>query len=119
MHEYVVESAIDHSVDLLQTDFDFAKTPIHAIAVFHDPRNWGLDIQVCLDIVTRGSKTRPGFVSNAISPIRTDLMSEEPVELIFCNPDLIWRGAYAKPRLGQGGFRDAFQGVHQVGCVIL
>ncbi|KIM27645.1 hypothetical protein M408DRAFT_162438 [Serendipita vermifera MAFF 305830] len=99
-----------------RTDFDFANTPIHAIAVFHDPRNWALDVQVCLDIVTRGSKSRPAFVSDenpSLSTLRAKIESEEPVELIFCNPDLIWRGAYAKPRLGQGGFREAFQGVHQ------
>jgi len=44
---------------------------------------------------------------------------EELVELIFCNPDLIWRGAYVRPRLGQGGFREALQGIHQVGVVLV
>ena len=37
------------------------------------------------------------------------------VELIFCNPDLIWRNEFERPRIGQGGFRVAFQAVYKVG----
>lgn len=38
-----------------------------------------------------------------------------PVDLIFCNPDLIWRAEFAYPRLGQGGFITAFQAIFEVG----
>ena len=34
-----------------------------------------------------------------------------PVEVIFCNPDLLWRSEFPRPRLGQGAFREAFQAV--------
>ena len=37
-----------------------------------------------------------------------------PVELIFCNPDLLWRSEFPRPRLGQGAFREAFQAVFKV-----
>jgi hypothetical protein len=39
-----------------------------------------------------------------------------PVELIFCNPDLLWRSVFLRPRLGQGAFREAFQAVFKVCC---
>jgi ribonucleotide monophosphatase NagD (HAD superfamily) len=39
-----------------------------------------------------------------------------PVELVFCNPDLLWRSEFPRPRLGQGAFREAFQAVFKVCC---
>ena len=41
------------------------------------------------------------------------------VELIFCNPDLLWRSEFPRPRLGQGAFREAFQAVFKVCCSFL
>jgi len=69
---------------------------IEAIFVFHDPRDWGRDIQLMLDVLV----VREGT-------------GREKVELFFCNPDLWWKADYPRPRLGQGGFREAFQGVYQ------
>lgn len=40
----------------------------------------------------------------------------KPVDVIFCNPDLIWKSDFERPRLGQGAFRDAFQAVYKVRC---
>jgi len=37
----------------------------------------------------------------------------KPVELVFCNPDLIWQSDFETPRLGQGAFKVAFQAVFQ------
>ena len=36
-----------------------------------------------------------------------------PVELVFCNPDLLWRSGFPRPRLGQGAFKEAFQAVYK------
>ena len=36
------------------------------------------------------------------------------VELIFCNPDLLWRSDYPWSRYGQGVFKEAFQAVFRV-----
>ncbi|GJJ07766.1 hypothetical protein Clacol_001971 [Clathrus columnatus] len=81
---------------------DFSKIQFGSIMVFHDPRNWSLDIQVMLDILQ--SKTRsPGGPRG--KPIK-------PVELIFCNPDLLWRGSFQTPRLGQGAFIAGFQAIY-------
>ncbi|KAI0256428.1 HAD-like domain-containing protein, partial [Lactifluus subvellereus] len=80
---------------------DFSTTPISAIFVFHDPRNWALDVQVMIDVIlSRGIVDRPRSADSAT-----------PVELVFCNPDLQWRSEFPRPRLGQGAFREAFQAV--------
>jgi ribonucleotide monophosphatase NagD (HAD superfamily) len=75
--------------------------------VFHDPRNWSLDIQVMIDILR--SRTRsPG------APYRSLDQEENHVKLVFCNPDLLWRSALDQPRIGQGAFIQAFQAVYKV-----
>lgn len=72
--------------------------------VFHDPRNWSLDIQIMLDILQ--SKNR--------CPNGPRGKPTKPIELIFCNPDMLWRGSHTYPRLGQGAFITAFQAVYKV-----
>ncbi|KAI0047551.1 HAD hydrolase [Auriscalpium vulgare] len=79
---------------------DFSTTPIAAIFVFHDPRNWALDIQIMSDVIlSRGLIGAP-----YTSP-------DDSVKVVFCNPDLVWRGGFERSRLGQGAFREAFQAV--------
>lgn len=80
---------------------DFSQTPIHAAFVFHDPRNWALDVQVLCDIILSGGIVGGPYHEPSV-----------PVELVFCNPDLIWRSDFDRPRLGQGAFREAFQAVY-------
>ncbi|KAI5120291.1 hypothetical protein M0805_005797 [Coniferiporia weirii] len=85
------------------------KTRIEAIFVFHDPRNWALDIQITCDILMNGGYVLP----NNLQPSTSVLDTEEEVKLVFCNPDLVWRANFPASRLGQGGFRVAFEGVYQ------
>ncbi|KAF8550688.1 HAD-superfamily hydrolase [Imleria badia] len=81
---------------------DFSQICIAAIIVFHDPRNWVLDIQVMCDLIQSG-----GVVGGPYSGDHT----RKAVDLVFCNPDLIWKSDFDRPRLGQGAFKEAFQGV--------
>lgn len=72
--------------------------------MFHDPRNWALDIQIMCDVI----QSR-GFIG--VSPESNH--TRKPVDLVFCNPDLIWQSDFEAPRLGQGAFKVAFQAVFQ------
>ena len=47
----------------------------------------------------------------------TSNSSANDVEVIFCNPDLLWKNECEGPRLGQGGFRKAWESVWPVGHV--
>ncbi|KAH7912262.1 HAD hydrolase [Hygrophoropsis aurantiaca] len=81
---------------------DFSQLSFAAIFVFHDPRNWGLDIQVMCDLIQSGGVVGGPYLADS---------TRNPVDLVFCNPDLIWRSDFERPRLGQGAFKDAFQAV--------
>ncbi|KAK7057445.1 HAD-like domain-containing protein [Favolaschia claudopus] len=82
---------------------DFSDTRISAVFVFHDPRNWALDVQVLCDVIQSG-----GFIGGPYIPLEKQT---RPIDLVFCNPDLIWRSDFDRPRLGQGAFKSAFQSV--------
>ena len=96
----------------LSQDVDFSQTPIAAIFVFHDPRNWSLDIQIALDVLR--SRGIIGAPYADASPQTRHGEAPAPIELVFCNPDLLWTSDFPRPRLGQGAFRDAFQAVYKV-----
>lgn len=76
---------------------------IDAVLVFNDPRDWALDLQVLLDLVLSDE--------GRLGTRRGDDCRKPHVPIYFSNPDLIWANEYHLPRLGQGGFRAAFQGV--------
>lgn len=81
--------------------------------VFNDPRDWALDTQLVLDLLLsiRGHlgtlSTKNGDVN---LPNRGYQQDGQP-ELYFSNPDLFWAASYHLPRLGQGGFQAALEGV--------
>ncbi|TGZ83922.1 HAD-superfamily hydrolase [Ascodesmis nigricans] len=80
-------------------------TKVDAVFVFNDPRDWALDIQVIVDVLLSedgvlGTRRRPEVVKK---------LGHVPV--YFSNPDLWWANEYEHPRLGQGGFRAALEGV--------
>ncbi|KAI4238380.1 MAG: hypothetical protein L6R40_005742 [Gallowayella cf. fulva] len=80
---------------------------ISAIFVFADPRDWALDIQLLLDCLL----SRNGLIGTS----RPQKNIIHPPHLYFSNPDLQWSSSYHLPRLGQGSFQAAFQGVwHQL-----
>ena len=84
-----------------------------AILVFHDPLDWALDIQIVLDLLL----SHEGILGTLSSkngdkslPNHGYLQDGQPT-LYFSNPDLWWASEYHLDRLGQGGFREAFEGV--------
>ncbi|KAF5385856.1 hypothetical protein D9615_002350 [Tricholomella constricta] len=85
---------------------DFSQTRVSAVFVFHDPQDWALDVQILCDVIQSN-----GFIGGPyVSP---EQQIKEPIELVFCNPDLLWRSNFERPRLGQGAFKEAFQAVYK------
>ncbi|KAL8799383.1 MAG: hypothetical protein Q9182_005925 [Xanthomendoza sp. 2 TL-2023] len=74
---------------------------ISSVFVFADPRDWALDTQIILDCLLSQHGVL-GTLQRTVTP---------SVPLYFSNPDLQWASHYHLPRLGQGGFKAAFQGV--------
>lgn len=86
---------------------------IDAIFIFSSPRDWGLDLQLVLDLLlsqngvlgTKSTKNGdPSF------PNRGYQQDGQP-GLYFCNPDLTWATKYAQPRMAQGAFGSAIEGI--------
>ncbi|EPQ66916.1 Bgt-3653 [Blumeria graminis f. sp. tritici] len=86
---------------------------IDAIFVFNDPRDWALDTQIILDLLL----SKEGFLGtysekNGDSSLPNNGWQQDKQPLLFfSNPDLFWATSYHLPRLGQGGFVAAFNGV--------
>lgn len=86
---------------------------IDAVFVFNDPRDWGLDAQVIMDLLlSRGGHVGTLSEKNGRSDLPNHgYQQDSQPHLYFSNPDLYWAAAYPLPRLGQGGFREALEGV--------
>ncbi|KAH7057182.1 HAD-like domain-containing protein [Macrophomina phaseolina] len=90
-----------------------ASLKIDAVFVYNDPRDWGLDAAVILDVLL----SREGIMGTLSSkngdrslPNRGYLQDGQP-PLYYSNPDLWWAAKYHLSRLGQGGFREALEGI--------
>lgn len=81
--------------------------------MYNDPRDWGLDIAVIIDCLL-SNQGRIGTVSekngNPALPNRGYQQEDQP-PLFFSNPDLWFAAEFVLPRLGQGGFKAALEGV--------
>jgi HAD superfamily hydrolase (TIGR01456 family) len=86
---------------------------IDAVFVYNDPRDWGLDAQIIKDVLlsshgilgTLSSKNGDKTLPN------NGYQQDGQPTVYFSNPDLLWAAKYNLPRLGQGGFREALEGI--------
>ena len=81
--------------------------------VFNDPRDWALDTQLVLDLLLSiGGNLGTLSTKNGDPklPNRGYQQDDQP-DLYFSNPDLFWASSYHLPRLGQGGFQAALEGI--------
>ena len=92
---------------------DSESLKVDAIFIFNDPRDWGLDCQLIIDLLLSREGVIGTYSSNNgnKSLPNNGWQQDSQPSLIFSNPDLIWAAAYHLPRLGQGGFRAALEGV--------
>ena len=86
---------------------------IDAVFVYNDPRDWALDIQIITDILLSENGIIGTYSSknnNNSLPNRGYQQDGQP-PIYFSNPDLLWAASYPLSRFGQGGFREALEGV--------
>lgn len=78
---------------------------IDAVLVFNDPRDWALDVQLILDVITSDA----GYLGTKVDPSKKDFADSPTV--YYSNPDMVWATGYHLPRLGQGAFQSALHAV--------
>ncbi|KAI8143055.1 HAD-like domain-containing protein [Fennellomyces sp. T-0311] len=93
-----------HSFSEETSSLDFAKLPISAIMMFYDSRDWGRDIQIMLDVICG---------ENGIVGTQKGDCTVQEVPIYFSNNDIIWSTEFPTPRLGQGSFKMALEGVYK------
>ena len=85
---------------------------IDSIFVYNDPRDWGLDLAVIIDLLLshRGYLgTRSG--KNGLQELSNNgYQQDDQPPLFFSNPDLWFAADFCLPRMGQGAFRAAVEG---------
>lgn len=86
---------------------DFSQVEFAAIFVFHDSREWGRDIQYCLDIMRADKGVFGTVVTN------DELRRRPKVPIYFSHGDLLWGNDFSVARLGQGAFRTALEAVYR------
>lgn len=86
---------------------------IDAIFVYNDPRDWALEIQLITDILLSENGIMGTYSSknNDRSLPNRGYQQDGQPPIYFSNPDLLWAASYHLSRFGQGGFREALEGV--------
>ncbi|KAM0325861.1 hypothetical protein ACHAQA_007164 [Verticillium albo-atrum] len=92
---------------------DQSNLRIHAILVWNSPRDWCLDLQLITDLLLSDGGivgTRSSKNGDTTLPNNGYLQDNQP-KLFFSNPDFEWATQHEQPRLAQGGFREALNGL--------
>lgn len=86
---------------------DFSQVQFQAIFVFHDSREWGRDIQYCVDLMRADNGVFGTVLTNE------ELRKRPKLPIYFSHGDLVWGNDFSVPRLGQGAFRTALEAVYR------
>ncbi|SCU85539.1 LAME_0D01750g1_1 [Lachancea meyersii CBS 8951] len=81
------------------------KEPFDAILVFNDPRDWGADIQIILDLLNSDK----GMLNTMRDTTTAEKLSKPSVPIYFSNNDMLWANQYTLNRIGQGAFRTIIE----------
>ena len=90
-----------HDPDSVSHDKD---APVEAVMVFHDPVNWGLEMQVLCDVLS------PHHVNTVDTPSNKQ---RGHIPFYVSNADVVYATDYPHPRFTQGAFVTAFQHLYQ------
>ncbi|AOW00122.1 HAD-like domain-containing protein [Yarrowia lipolytica] len=81
---------------------------VDAVFIFNDPRDWGTDVQIVMDMLL----SQDGHIGTKANwhprPSEPTLKSPS-IPIYFSNNDLLWANQYPLPRLGQGALRTTIE----------
>ncbi|EDK45745.1 hypothetical protein LELG_03924 [Lodderomyces elongisporus NRRL YB-4239] len=89
--------------EICTRDVDFSKTPIDAIMVFADSRNWAADQQIILELL---------LSKNGVMGTQSKTFDEGP-EIYFAHSDFIWATNYKLSRYGMGALQVSIAALYR------
>lgn len=84
-------------------DVDFSKTPIDAILVFADSRNWAADQQIILELL---------LSKKGVMGTQSETYDEGP-QIYFAHSDFIWATNYKLSRYGMGALQVSIAALYR------
>ena len=86
---------------------------VSAIFIYSNPLDWGLTIQIIIDLLlsANGMLGTVSSLNNRPDLPNCGYQQDGQPTLYFSNPDLVWASDHHLPRFGQGAFREALEGV--------
>ncbi|KAH3900191.1 uncharacterized protein SCDLUD_003162 [Saccharomycodes ludwigii] len=85
----------DNNADTL---LDLTTKPFDGIFVFSDPRDWGADVQIVLDLLN----SEKGILNT-----KRNYKSDKPsIPIFFSQKDFLWANNYTLNRFGLGAYRE-------------
>lgn len=89
--------------ECVRNDVDFANTPIDAILVFADSRNWAADQQIILELL---------LSKNGVMGTISETFDEGP-PIYFAHSDFVWATDYKLSRYGMGALQVSIAALYQ------
>lgn len=93
----------EEEIACCKTGVDFGKTPIDAILVFADSRNWAADQQIILELL---------LSKNGVMGTESKTFDEGP-EIYFAHSDFIWATNYKLNRYGMGALQVSIAALYR------
>ena len=85
-----------------------AGEPVRAVMIFHDPVDWGLEIQVVTDVLLGRQQYSDVELRNVAE------VAERNVPFFVSNADLVYTSDHPHPRFTQGAFVEAFKSLYEM-----
>lgn len=83
--------------------------PIEAILVFHDPGDWGAELQILTDVLVGGRPYGVGATGDSSALVQC-------AAVYASNPDFVWQAGYEAVRYGQGAFLECLRALWHRRC---
>ena len=83
---------------------------VKAVMIFHDPVDWGLEMQVVTDVMLG----RQQYADIELQSINLETVKNQMVPFYVSNADIVYTSDHPYPRFTQGAFLEAFKSLFEM-----
>jgi HAD superfamily hydrolase (TIGR01456 family) len=81
--------------------------PVEAVMIFHDPVDWGLEMQILCDVLSPAQLQDPSLATE-------ENKARGHIPFYVSNADIVYTTEYPHPRFTQGAFVEAFRHLYEL-----